>query len=288
LDFSNLPSLLNKREKLIVENRRLLRLVLAILPAGLVFILLLSGSSGQAQTGDPSYLPFTDDFDSFDSTLWNKADGWTNGDPFDCGWQADNVLFDGGVMTLQLDDTGCPCSERDYASGEYRSNGHYHYGTYTVRMKAVAQSGVVSSFFIYTGPSEDNPWDEIDIEITGNHPTQLQTNYYTNGVGGHEAVINLGFDASEAFHTYSIEWLPDAINWYVGDPPVLVHSEDGSNGDLPTTSGRIMMNFWPGTDSVNAWLGEFTYSTPIQAQYDFVSFEGVDWPEKCYLPLICR
>jgi endo-1,3-1,4-beta-glycanase ExoK len=271
-----------------VGNRHPLWLSLSVLLASLTLVLCLPAPITQAQTDDPSYLPFSDDLDTYNTALWHKADGWTNGDPFDCGWQADNVIFDGGVMTLQIDDTGCPCNKRDYASGEYRSNGHYRYGTYTVRMKAVAQSGVVSSFFIYTGPSEGNPWDEIDIEITGNRPTQLQTNYYTNGVGGHEAVIDLGFDASADFHTYRIEWLPDEINWYVGDPPVLIHSEDGSNGELPTTSGRIMMNFWPGTDTVNAWLGEFTYTVPIQAQYDFVSFEDIDWPEKCYLPLICR
>lgn len=272
-------------------NQLSFRSAFFFLLAGMILFLFLRHPAAVAQTGDPSYLPFTDDFDTYDTTLWHKADGWTNGDPFDCGWQADNVFFDSGRVTLQLDDETCPsgCSSRDYASGEYRSNGHYHYGTYTVKMKAAAQDGVVSSFFIYTGPSEGNPWDEIDIEITGNHPTQLQTNYYTNGEGGHEAIIDLGFDASAGFHTYSIEWLPDVINWYVGDdPPILVHSEDGSSGELPSTSGRIMMNFWPGTDSVNDWLGDFSYSSPLQAQYDFVSFEGIDWPEKCYLPLVCR
>jgi beta-glucanase (GH16 family) len=270
-------------------KHRRLWLVISVLIAGLALLAATPAQGVLAQTRDPSYLPFEDDFDSFDSTLWQPADGWANGDPFDCGWQADNVLFGGGILSLQLDDAGCPCSGRDYASGEYRSNGHYHYGIYTVRMKAVAQDGVVSSFFIYTGPSEGNPWDEIDIEFTGNNPTQMQTNYYTDGVGGHEAVIDLGFDASADFHTYSIEWLPGEINWYVGEAPrVLVHTEDGSNGPLPTTPGRIMMNFWPGTESVNDWLGAFNYTSPLQAQYDFVSFAGIDWPEKNYLPLICR
>ncbi len=153
-------------------------------------------------------------------------------------------------------------------------------------MKAVAQDGVVSSFFIYTGPSEGNPWDEIDIEITGNNPTKLQTNYYTAGVGGHEWTIDLGFDASADFHTYSIGWWPDSIIWYVDGHPV--YTEDGSRGTLPSTPGRIMMNFWPGTDTVNAWLGEFVYTNPLQAQYDWVSFEPVSWPFKSFLPAVFR
>lgn len=237
-----------------------------------------------AQTRDPSHQAFFDNLVAFDPVLWHKADRWTNGDPFDCGWEADNVLFDGGIMSIQLANSGCPCSGRDYASGEYRSNGHYQYGTYSVRMKAAAQEGVVNSFFIYTGPSEGNPWDEIDIEISGKDTTTLQTNYYTNGVGGHEDYISLGFDSSTAFHTYSIEWMPGTIKWYVDGE--LKHTEDGSKGPLPVTPGRIMMNFWPGTDSVNAWLGEFVYSAPVTAQYDWVSFEPVDWPIKSYLPLV--
>ena len=261
--------------------------ILFFLIVGLVALgFLPENAPVQAQRTDPSFQAFNDPLDAFNTTLWHKADGWANGDPFDCGWQADNVTFADGAMSLQIDNMGCPCSDRPYAAGEYRSNGHYLYGTYAVTMKAVAQEGVVSSFFIYTGPSEGNPWDEIDIEITGKNPTQLQTNYYTNGVGGHESLIALGFDASADFHTYSIEWLPDRIHWYVDG--ALKHTENGSNSALPTTPGRIMMNFWPGTGTIHDWLGDFVYSSPIQAQYTSVSFTPLDMPIKNYLPLVVR
>jgi beta-glucanase (GH16 family) len=253
---------------------------------GLSIVLAISiglHSPTQAQSRDTSFQAFTDDFDSYNPTLWHLADGWANGDPFDCGWEATSVFVNGGVMSLQINDLDCPCSGRPYASGEYRSNGHYQYGTYTVRMKAVDYDGVVSSFFIYTGPSEGNPWDEIDIEIIGKDTTKLQTNYYTNGVGGHEGYINLGFDAAADFHTYSIEWMPDSIKWYVDGELKL--TENGSHGALPTTPGRIMMNFWPGTDSVNGWLGDFVYTGPLVAQYDSVSFEPLELLYRSYLPL---
>lgn len=271
----------------------LLNVMLAALLGGML-VLSLPLQTTLAQSRDPSFMDFTDNFDSFNTTLWHAANNWTNYNPddpyspFDCWWLDDNVSFSSSTLSLTLDDSACPggCGGMNYASAEYRSNGHYQYGTYTVRMKAVAQEGVVSSFFLYTGPSEGNPWDEIDIEITGKNPSQLQTNYYTNGVGGHEAYINLGFDASAAFHTYSIEWLPEEINWYVDGS--LVHTENGSNGALPTTPGRIMMNFWPGNMNAFAWLGDFVYSSPLQAQYDWVSFESVDWPNKSFLPAIFR
>ena len=215
--------------------------------------------------------------DRNDSSHWHKADGWTNGDPFNNGWQADNVSFNNGFMTLQLDNQGCPqaCSERPYASGEYRTNSFYRYGLLEGRFKAAKGNGLVTSLFFYTGPSDGNPWDEIDVEILGKDPTKMQINYFTNGAGSHEAIIDLGFDASQAFHDYAIYWTPDSIRWYVDGK--LVHTEDGSRGALPTHAGRIMMNLWPGI-GVDGWLRPFSYSGPVRAQYDWVRFTPFSGP----------
>jgi len=175
------------------------------------------------------------------------------------------------VMTLTLDNAPCPagCSGEPFAAGEYRSNQTYGYGRYEVRMKAAAGSGLVTSFFTYTGPSErpPTPWDEIDIEILGKDPSKLQTNYFTSGVGGHESTLDLGFDASLAFHTYAFEWSRTQIAWYVDG--VLRHVENGARGPLPTTPGRVMMNLWTG-EGVDSWLGPFSYTTPVYARYDYV------------------
>jgi beta-glucanase (GH16 family) len=257
------------------------------LTALLLFIVLIPQFKTEAQNRDLSYQSFTDGFDTFNEVLWYKANNRTNGLPFACGWRADHATVSGGKLTLQLNDENCPdgCSDQPYASGELRTNGFYHYGTYTVEMKAVSSSGVVSSFFIYTDSWDDgNPHDEIDIEILGKDPTKMQINYFANGTGGHEAVIDLGFDASADFHIFTIIWMPDTIEWYVDG--VLKHAEDGSNGTLPNTPGRIMMNFWSGTAEVNDWLGDFTYTSPLQAQYDSVSYLKVEWQNKSYIPLI--
>jgi beta-glucanase (GH16 family) len=63
---------------------------------------------------------------------------------------------------------------------------------------------------------------------------------------------------------------------------------DSSSDPLPTTPGRIMMNLWPGNDSAIGWLGEYNGTVPLQAQYDWVSYEAVDWPIKSYLPAIFK
>lgn len=214
---------------------------------------------------------FTDNLDSYNTGLFTKADGWTNGDPFNVGWRADHVNFSSGIMSLTLDNQSCTsgCSNRPYASGEYRTNNLYGYGLYEGRFKAAKASGTVTSLFTYTGASDNQPWDEIDFEVLGKNTSQMQLNYFTNGVGGHETIINLGFDSSAGFHTYGFEYRPSYIKWYVDG--VLVHTETGSRGALPSHNMKLMVNFWPGI-GVDGWLGSFSYTGPLSAQYDWLKY----------------
>ena len=78
-------------------------------------------------------------------------------------------------------------------------------------MKSAQGSGTVSSFFLY----DDTSRDEIDVEILGKDPSQVQFNYFVNGQGGHEKVIDLGFDSSAGLHNYEIEYSEGRIDWYV-------------------------------------------------------------------------
>ena len=148
--------------------------------------------------------------DSFNSGAWNKAN-WSNGGMFNCGFLPDHVNFSGGVMNIRLDNYSS--SGKPYSSGEYRTNNTFSYGKFEANLKAAKGNGLVSSFFTYTG----SPWDEIDVEILGKNTNQVQFNYFTNGQGGHEKVVNLGFDASAGFHKYMIQWGQGYINWYVED-----------------------------------------------------------------------
>lgn len=226
-----------------------------------------------ASAARPGPTAWQDELNAFDSSRWFRADGWTNGAPFNVGWRANHVSFSGGIMTLTLDKAGCPsgCSGMPYASGEYRTTRTHGYGRFEVSMKAAAGPGVVSSFFTYTGPGErpPKPWDEIDVEILGKDPTKLQTNFFTAGVGGHEVVIDLGFDASAAFHTYAFVWAPDRIVWYVDG--AAVRTVLASQHALPVNPGKIMMNLWTGY-GVDEWLGVINYTAPVKAYYDWVKY----------------
>jgi beta-glucanase (GH16 family) len=99
----------------------------------------------------------------------------------------------------------------------------------------------------------------------------MQTNFFVNGVGGHETMVNLWFDASAGYHNYAFVWTPDKIEWIVDD--IIVHTEYASTGNpLPSLPGKIMTNMWAGT-GVDSWLGPFTYpGTPIYAKYDWIQY----------------
>lgn len=204
------------------------------------------------------------DFRLGSTPLFFASDGWSNGSCFNCYWYKENTSFKDGVLNLTIDkDTK---SSYPYSAGEYRTADHYGYGYYETSMQAIKNNGVVSSFFTYTGESEQNPWDEIDIEILGKDTTKVQLNYYTNGVGNHEYMYDLGFDASEGFHTYGFDWQPDHITWYVDGKAVYT-----AYSNIPSTPGRIMMNVWPGI-TVDEWLAPFDGTTPLTARYQWVTY----------------
>ncbi len=204
------------------------------------------------------------DFRQGKSALFFASDGWTNGSCFDCGWYEQNTSVKDGYLTLTIDKDHD--GKYNYSGAEYRTTDFYHYGYYETSMQAIKNDGVVSSFFTYTGPSDNNPWDEIDIEVLGKDTTKVQFNYYTNGVGNHEFMYDLGFDASEGFHTYGFDWQADHIAWFVDGKEVY-----RATSNIPSTPGKIMMNVWPGT-GVDEWLKPFNGNTPLNARYQWVTY----------------
>jgi beta-glucanase (GH16 family) len=211
---------------------------------------------------------FGEGFDYANTQAWSKADGWSNGSMFDCTWRASNVNFNNGVMNLTLNkDTQGGATP--YAGGEYRTNDTYGYGLYQVSMKPAKNTGIVSSFFTYTGPGDNTPWDEIDIEFLGKDTTKVQFNYFTNGVGNHEYIYNLGFDASTSYHTYAFNWQPTYIAWSVDGSEVY-----RTYNNIPSHPGKIMLNLWPGI-GVDSWLGAYNGATPINAYYDWVAYDPI-------------
>lgn len=214
---------------------------------------------------------FVDRLSTYDKAFWRKSHNWANGwTKNDTGWLAEHASVEDGRLVLRLSDTRA--AGRPYASGEYQSRAFFGYGRFEARIKAAAAPGVVTGFFTYTGPSfNGDPHHEIDFEFLGKAPRQVQVNYFTDGVGGKETMIDLGFDASEDFHLYAFEWRPDSIRWFVDGR--LVHEETGTRGPLPSAPGKIFLHLWAGKN-LDRWLGRFAYpGHPLTAEVDCVAFQ---------------
>ena len=80
---------------------------------------------------------------------------------------------------------------------------------------------------------------------------------------------NLGFDASQGFHTYGFDWQADHITWYVDGRAVYT-----AYNDISSTPGKIIMNAWPGK-GVDAWLAPYNGRTPLYAYYDWISYNVI-------------
>jgi len=149
---------------------------------------------------------------------------------------------------------------RNYLGAELYSGQLFRFGRFEARMYMAAQSGTVSSMFLYHNDSymgAPEPWREIDIEVLGKSPSKFQSNMIT-GVAGNQTTSEqhhgLGFYANTGYHTYAIEWTPDYIAWFVDDVEVR-RATTSQVTDLSDTDLGLRFNLW--VSSVTSWVGSF-------------------------------
>ena len=160
-----------------------------------------------------------------------------------------NIKFhheNGAVLTIQKEALGV----REYSAAALTSCDQYLYGRFEAVIKASKAPGVVTGIFLH----RDSPRQEIDIEIVGNRTNRLIVNVFYNpgspgakfdyGYRGTPSIIDLGFDASEDYHLYSIEWKPNEIKWFVDGR--LVHKRvDWDPTPIPNLPMAFHINIWP-------------------------------------------
>jgi beta-glucanase (GH16 family) len=210
---------------------------------------------------------FEDPLNEMDFRRWERSSGWSNGQGFGCSWRADHVRFAGGIMALALSEARG--RDHDLACGEYRTHAHHHYGRYEASMRAARGSGLITAFFIYTGPPFGDPWHELTVEILGRDTSRAQFTLFVDGEP-RGTTVDLGFDAARDFHAYAIDWSPQAVRWYVDGR--LMHVDEATERALPSVPGRIYAQLW-NQDGLEDWAGPFLYpGRPITAEYDWIRY----------------
>jgi hypothetical protein len=160
---------------------------------------------------------------------------------------------------------------KEYKGAELRTAAEYLYGRFEVNYKASHGPGQTSTFFTYheLGADGIQEWNELDIEILGRYPDDVQFNTITPGQINHVHHQWVGFDPSADFHTYAIEWTPDYVAWFVDN--IEVHRQVGEYITTLNKSQKIMMNIWP--PEYTGWVGNLDdRQLPFFAYYDWVSY----------------
>jgi GR25 family glycosyltransferase involved in LPS biosynthesis len=152
----------------------------------------------------------------------------------------------GAALSIRRESLGV----REYSAASLTSRDRYLFGRFDAIIKAPNVPGVVTGFFLH----RDSPRQEIDIEIAGNRTDCLLVNVFYNpggegakfdyGYRGAASYIDLGFNASESYHRFAIEWGPCEIRWFVDNR--LVHRRvDWDPTPIPHLPMALHVNAWP-------------------------------------------
>jgi beta-glucanase (GH16 family) len=123
------------------------------------------------------------------------------------------------------------------------------FGRVEVTMKSAPGNGIVSSLVL-----QSDDLDEIDMEWLGADAAQVQTNYFGKGQTGsyNRGQFNPAPDNQARFITYTIDWTPDRIVWYVDGTAVRTQTAADAGDQYPQTPMQVKFGSWSGGDPANA------------------------------------
>lgn len=123
------------------------------------------------------------------------------------------------------------------------------YGTIEARFKTASNMpGTVSSFILISPISGD----EIDFEVVGKDPSDMQTNFYYRVQPGnkvdysHGVHVNVNLDTSLDYHTYRLDWTPTEMKWWFDGELKRTTLASEVVGSFPDTAMRVAFGIWDG------------------------------------------
>lgn len=154
------------------------------------------------------------------------------------------------------------------------------YGWFEIRCKSVKGSGLYTAFWLHQTDPTDQEYTpqgerkkagdgvvEIDIfEMLGKEAESGNNHFNVHfpTEGGHYQ-YKMGFDPSEDFHIYAMEWKEGEINWYVDNQKVQTY-----NDETPQKKMFILLALFHGAHP--GWVGSVSdnQSYPISFEVDYI------------------
>jgi endo-1,3-1,4-beta-glycanase ExoK len=210
--------------------------------------------------------------------------------------RGDETLTRRSLITgLVLLSAAVPTTALAVQSAELYRTQAYVYGRFEARVQYAPGDGVISSFFLWKdGSSSTTLWNELDYEKL-NVDCHMQTNAWT-GLGGvqHTQVNAMPGNICTGYHTYSYEWTPTYIAWFVDGCEI--RRETGAIAtDFATNASAgltIHFNTWEGNASfggtlnpsilpVNEYISWVQYSSYVNGAFQLQwreEFDGTGVP----------
>ena len=169
-------------------------------------------------------------------------------------------------------------SARAVASAELYTGESYLYGRVEARIRFAPGSGVVGSFFLWKDGSEvaGTFWNELDFEKI-DATCELETNaFYGNPAKVNARAVSLSQDFCGEYHTYTYEWTPEYIAWFIDGMEVRRETGDVATAysENATAGMQIRFNIWPGDASFG---GVFDPSIlPVYQYIDWVEYSSYE------------
>jgi len=138
---------------------------------------------------------------------------------------------------------------REFTSAALCSRHRYLYGRFVGEVRPVSTPGVITGMFLH----RNSPRQEIDIEFIGKDTCKMLVNVFYNpgiegsrmeyGYRGTPTLVDLGFDASEDFHEYEIDWSETSIRWRV-DGRLVYERANWDPTPIPHLPMQFNFNLW--------------------------------------------
>jgi beta-glucanase (GH16 family) len=239
--------------------------------ASALAVVLLGSTANAAPWDKPGWtLTFQDEFDgtSLDLSKWGRRYKWgeavINGELqayVDDAFTTQNGFLEIAGTQRQAQYAG---QTLDYASGVICSVHEQQYGYFEASLKMPSGQGFWPAFWLLGGQGSTGV-NEIDIqEFLGHQPNTVYMTLHwgPSYTTGHESdgTNYVGPDFTAGYHTFGLQWDPDAVVWFIDGTERFRHTGAG----IPQTNMYIILNLAVG----GGWPGAPDSTTPFPGLYD--------------------
>lgn len=197
----------------------------------------------------PGRSGYADGFAGIDPKAWHVADYSYDHPAFANGWSRRNARVRNGLHLALTVAGGVP------TGAALRRRAATGFGRYAARLRAGSGAGVVTGFFLYSGPAFGSAHDEIDFEFLGNDPRAVHLSWWKDGVL-HQRRAGLPFDTTAGVHDYAINWRADGIAWSADG-----HVLHTARRAVPQRPLFPFLNIWAARPALANWAGPYAGTT---------------------------